>query len=104
MTADAGTALSELTREETLQFLSTLGWSLALGLSLLIWAMLEKADIEHRRKTGGEPKRDGSSEQAQRERLFGVRRSDGPSEDEAPSTAEASGDPERDEGRSDSEG
>jgi hypothetical protein len=72
---------AELTREEALQLLSSLGWSFALGLSLIIWWMLERVerDDEKRAKSSGQT--------ADRERLFGREVVAG-----EPDTAEASED------------
>ena len=81
MNPDAATALSALTPVEALQFLSTLGWSCAMGFALLLWAVMEKMDRDTKKENRSD------SQASTRERLFGRQVAEG-----EPDQAEASGD------------
>lgn len=92
MLAETATVADVLSREEGLQFIATLGWSMALGLTLLLWALLEKVDHENRSR------KSATSEDATRERLFGRRVVESGEDEAEASEAGPSGDPQLDAG------
>jgi len=82
MNPDAVTALSPT---EALQFLNTLGWSIAMGFALLLWFLTDRSDREYRKKDGQQ------SPDATRERLFGRHVVEGTEDEGEPPEEEPSG-------------